>query len=81
MRTAYADECGDTGYEFSVGSSPLFVLAVVLPREPADMLAGAATEQAGHGDRTWLGLAQPNIVVWWEEKFPASQNKTPLTSL
>lgn len=31
---AYADESGDTGYQFDRGSSPRFVLGVIVPADP-----------------------------------------------
>jgi hypothetical protein len=38
MRTAYGDESGDTGYEFASGSSPLFVVVILLPHEPEALI-------------------------------------------
>lgn len=38
MKTGYADESGDAGYEFSVGSSDLFTLVVVIPHDPESLI-------------------------------------------
>jgi hypothetical protein len=38
MSAAYADESGDPGYQFQAGSSPLFVITILLPSEPEALL-------------------------------------------
>jgi len=38
MKTGYADESGDAGYEFSSGSSDLFTLVVVIPYDPESLI-------------------------------------------
>ncbi len=38
MLNAYADESGDPGYEFAAGSSHLFVVGVLLPLEPEELI-------------------------------------------
>ncbi|MEK7326415.1 MAG: DUF3800 domain-containing protein [Chloroflexota bacterium] len=38
MRSAYADERGDTGYQFNKNSSPRFVFVTLLPADPGSLL-------------------------------------------
>src|SRR3990172_4605658 len=38
MHSAYADERGDTGYKLEGGSSPRFVLVVLIPSSPESLL-------------------------------------------
>ncbi len=38
MKTAYADESGDVGYEFSSGSSDVFTLVVIIPYDPESLI-------------------------------------------
>jgi hypothetical protein len=38
LRTAYADESGDTGYEFATGSSSHFILTILLPLDPEALI-------------------------------------------
>ena len=35
---AYADESGDTGYKFDKGSSPKFVMGVIIPEQPEQII-------------------------------------------
>lgn len=35
---AYADESGDTGYQFDAASSPRFVLGIVIAEQPEQMI-------------------------------------------
>ena len=37
-RYAYADESGDPGYAFSANSSPRFVVGVILPEQPEQLI-------------------------------------------
>jgi hypothetical protein len=38
LHYAYADESGDPGYAFSENSSPRFVLGVILPEQPEQLI-------------------------------------------
>lgn len=38
INAAYADESGDPGYHFDAGSSPHFVMAIVVPEWPEQLI-------------------------------------------